>query len=221
MSSTAKPNTSPWRRPQPKASLPPAWKRLGRPAMTARTRSNDQGMTWDRPRDVPAARSPHVPVPVSTSGANPQVSGAKMGTGPQEAAIAPGDRNGDRDHGPRQSLGTDNPVVGTTQQEGPVPSTHGDRITGPAPGLLGDRQTWRCSCCGTGAPWLIPAGPFGCPRCWAVGGSARAGGRPRFLPAMLPHRGQRATACRSSGVLGFQAMAQLAMPRRHWPEPHP
>ena len=34
---------SPWRRPQPKASLPPAWKRSGSPAMTARTRSSDQG----------------------------------------------------------------------------------------------------------------------------------------------------------------------------------
>jgi hypothetical protein len=43
MSSTAHPKTSPWRRPHPKASLPPAWKRSGSPAMTARTRSRDQG----------------------------------------------------------------------------------------------------------------------------------------------------------------------------------
>ncbi len=95
----------------------------------------------DRPRDVPAARSPHVPVPVSTSGANLQVSGAKTGTGPQEAAVAPGDR----DHGPRQSLGADNPAAGTAQQEGtgPVDTRGPDHGTGSRPPRgPGDSAEW-------------------------------------------------------------------------------
>lgn len=89
----------------------------------------------DRPHEVPSTRSPHVPVPVSASSANSQVSGEKTGTGPQETAVAPGDRNGDRDHGPRQSMGTDSPVAGTAQREGagPVDARGPDHGTGSRP----------------------------------------------------------------------------------------
>ena len=95
----------------------------------------DTAALGDRPRDVHAARSPHVTVPVSTSGANPQANAVKSGTGPQEAAVAPGDRNGDREHGPRQSLGTDTPVADTAQQEGtgPVDARGPDHEVGPRP----------------------------------------------------------------------------------------
>lgn len=89
----------------------------------------------DRPRYVPGTGSPHVPVPGSTSDANSQTSGVKSGTGPQETSDAPGDRNGDRDHGPRQSLGTDSPAAWTAQQEGtgPVDAREPDHEVGPRP----------------------------------------------------------------------------------------
>ncbi|MCX5377762.1 hypothetical protein [Streptomyces sp. NBC_00091] len=45
MSVSPMPKTSPWRSPQPKAGLPPPWKRFGRPAITARTRSRVHGTT--------------------------------------------------------------------------------------------------------------------------------------------------------------------------------
>lgn len=129
----------PWRRQDQKDTRSPASGTVEHSADVEahgdRPQPSADAAVGDRPRDAPAARSPHVPVPVSASGANPQVSGAKMGTGPQEAAVAPGDRNGDRDHGPRQSLGTDNPVAGTAQQEGtdPVDARGPDHGTGSRP----------------------------------------------------------------------------------------
>lgn len=42
---------------------------------------------------------------------------------------------------PASRWGLTTPWREPPSRRGPVPSTHGDRITGPAPGLLGDRQT--------------------------------------------------------------------------------
>lgn len=89
----------------------------------------------DRPRDVPVARSPQAAVPVSTLGANPQANSVKAGTGPQGTAVAPGDRDGDRGHGPRRPLGTDGPGEATAQQDrtGPVDPRGPEHGTGSRP----------------------------------------------------------------------------------------
>jgi uncharacterized protein DUF3631 len=75
----------------------------------------------DRPHHVPDPQSPQATVPISASGGNVQASGAESGTGPQSAGVAPGDRNGDRAHGPRRSPETDGPVKGAVQHDAPVP----------------------------------------------------------------------------------------------------
>lgn len=100
-----------------------------------RPQPSADAVVGDRPREVPAARSAHVPVPVSTYGANLQASGRNSGTGPHEAVVAPGDRNGDRDHGPFESPGTDTLVADTVQQEGtgPVDARGPDHEVGPRP----------------------------------------------------------------------------------------
>ncbi|GGT26487.1 hypothetical protein GCM10010240_68420 [Streptomyces griseoviridis] len=52
-----------------------------------RPRPSVDAAVGDRPRGAPGTRSPHVPVPESTSSANPQANAAKSGTGPQEAVV--------------------------------------------------------------------------------------------------------------------------------------
>ncbi len=79
-----------------------------------------QGIPYRR-ADQADKRSPKAAVPISTPSGNVQASGAKTGTGPQAAGIAPGDRNGDRDSDPRQSLGTDGPLAEAVQHNAPVP----------------------------------------------------------------------------------------------------
>ncbi|SHI08393.1 Protein of unknown function [Streptomyces sp. 3214.6] len=100
----------PWRRRDQADTLSPAPGTVVHPADAHahgdRPQSSADAAVGDRPRDLPGARSPHAPVPESTSGANPQANAVKSGTGPQEAAVAPGDRNGDREHRPRQPPGT-------------------------------------------------------------------------------------------------------------------
>ncbi|AYC39388.1 hypothetical protein DWG14_03625 [Streptomyces griseorubiginosus] len=129
----------PWRRSDQQDTQSPASGAAEHPAEAEadgdRPQTSADAAVGDRPRDVPGTRSPHVPVPESTSGANPQASGGKSGTGPQEAVVAPGDRSGDGEHGPRQSVGTDTLVAGTAQQEGtgPVDARGPDQEAGPRP----------------------------------------------------------------------------------------
>ncbi|MEV8016898.1 DUF3631 domain-containing protein [Streptomyces sp. NPDC086554] len=91
----------------------------------------------DRPHEEPDPRSPQAAVPIPTVGLNVQASGMSTGTGPQAADVTPGDRNGDRDHGPRPLPGADGP-----QQDGagPVdpqgPGGHTERTSGEGAMLL-------------------------------------------------------------------------------------
>ncbi|GAA2656289.1 hypothetical protein GCM10009864_22790 [Streptomyces lunalinharesii] len=90
----------------------------------------------DRPREVPESRSPQATAPLSPPAGNTQASGVEMGTGPQDAHVAPGDRNGDR--AAHTLLGTDGPVhphvtvpddgSGTGDREGAEAVAAGDGV---------------------------------------------------------------------------------------------
>lgn len=111
---------------------PAAWPTTAVPGSGTPWRRRDQdsadAVPGDRPRDAPGPLSPQVAVPISTSAGNVQASSVTTGTGPRDAGVAPGDRNGDRGVGPRLSPGTDNPVEAEQHEIAPVDGTAGNGV---------------------------------------------------------------------------------------------
>lgn len=111
---------------------PAAWPTTAVPGGGTPWRRRDQdsadAVSGDRPRDAPGPLSPQVAVPISTSAGNVQASSVTTGTGPRDAGVAPGDRNGDRGVGPRLSPGTDNPVEAEQHEIAPVDGMAGNGV---------------------------------------------------------------------------------------------
>lgn len=107
--------------PTTTSTSPAAWPTTAVPGegipWSRRDQHSPDAVSGGRPRDESGPLSPQATVPISTSGGNVQASSVTTGTGPQDADVAPGDRNGDRDNNAHLSPGTEAAVERAEQNK--------------------------------------------------------------------------------------------------------